>query len=79
MLAVMTTNVDLPADLLEALEQEAERRGMTLDAVITECVGEHLRAQRPGRKLSFVGIGASNGGRSARDADEMLAEGFGRD
>ena len=33
----------------------------------------------PRRKRAFVGIGSSTSGRGARDADEMLAEGFGRD
>jgi hypothetical protein len=29
--------------------------------------------------LSFVGLGSSSSGRFASDADELLAEGFGRD
>ena len=29
--------------------------------------------------LSFIGLGSSDSGRFARDADEILAEGFGRD
>lgn len=79
MLVDMTVNVDLPEDLLAALKQEAEQRGITLDAVIAESVGEHLRTPRPRRQFALAGIGASTSGRSARDADEMLAEGFGRD
>ena len=31
------------------------------------------------RKLGFVGMGTSRTGRTAREADDMLAEGFGRD
>ena len=30
------------------------------------------------RRLSFVGLGSSTSGRTASEADEMLAEGFGR-
>jgi hypothetical protein len=48
--------------------------------------GHDLLAERlpPGgkrrrRKLAFAGIGESSSGRSAAQADEMLAEGFGRD
>ena len=33
----------------------------------------------PRRRLAVAGGGASGGERTARDADEMLAEGFGRD
>ena len=29
--------------------------------------------------ISFIGLGASSSGRFARDADRLLAEGFGRD
>jgi hypothetical protein len=36
-------------------------------------------ARDPVRRLSFVGIGASTSDRSAADADDMLAEGFGSD
>jgi hypothetical protein len=56
---------------------------VSIDVVIAE-----LAAQLPAdasaspkrkHRLSFIGIGASSSGRAARDADEMLAEGFGRD
>ena len=50
-----------------------------IEALIAESVDEHLRAPRPRRKFKLAGIGASDGTRTARDADEMLAEGFGRD
>jgi hypothetical protein len=33
----------------------------------------------PRRRLTFAAVGASNSGRGAAEADEMLAEGFGRD
>lgn len=73
--------VELPEDVLAKLTAEATRRGVSIDVVIAE-----LAAQLPAdtsapvkRKLAFIGMGASRSGRGARDADEMLAEGFGRD
>lgn len=71
--------VDLSDELLAALKDEAERRGVTIEALIAESVDEHVRAPRPRRRFKLAGIGASGGTRTARDADEMLAEGFGRD
>ena len=76
----MSTHEIDPTPLLGRLEAEATCRGLTVEAIITELAAQ-LPADRSGRdrKLSFVGIGASLSGRTARDADEMLAEGFGRD
>jgi hypothetical protein len=31
------------------------------------------------RTLSFLGLGSSSSGQYARDADDLLADGFGRD
>lgn len=43
-------------------------------------VRERDNPSGPGaRKLGFVSLGTSASGRSARDADEMLAGGFGRE
>ena len=73
------------AELAERLKVEAARRGITPEQLL-----EELTARLPGpepvpaasqtakRHLAFAGIGASTSGRSARDADAMLAEGFGR-
>ena len=71
--------VELSDEVLARLEAEATRRGLSIEAIITELAAQ-LPSERSGRdrKLSFVGIGASLSGRTARDADEMLAEGFGR-
>lgn len=86
----MTVTVDLPQGAQARLEAEAARRGITLAQLVAE-LAEHVaqrlpaepadtgEVERPRRKLGFVGIGASTSGRTARDADEMLAEGFGRD
>jgi hypothetical protein len=79
----MTVTVDLPPSTLRRLEAEAARRGVRIDIVIAE-LAEALPADHTTdepfrrRKLAIAGIGASGGNRSARDADELLAEGFGR-
>jgi len=77
----MSVTVELPEEALARLRAEAARRQISLDQLITELAAA-LPAETdptPRRKLAFVGIGSSTSGRSARDADEMLAEGFGRD
>ncbi len=77
----MSVTVELPDDMLARLQAEAARRGVSVDAVITELVAQ-LPVDTPApakRNLAFIGMGASTSGRRARDADEMLAEGFGRD
>jgi hypothetical protein len=81
----MTVTVNLPDDAARRLAAEAARRGITVDEVIAELAatlpgGAPGAPERPEkRRLEFVGMGASTSGRRAADADEMLAEGFGRD
>ena len=67
-------------ELATRLNAEAARRGITVDALIDELAGKVVDPEaRPVKcRLAFVGIGASTSGRGAREADEMLAEGFGR-
>ena len=75
----MTVTIDLPEDALARLEAEAKRRGVSIDSVIAE-LAEALPAQSSGpQTFSFVGLGSSTSGRYARDTDELLADGFGRD
>ncbi len=73
----MPVTIDLPAEAQARLENEAARRGLTVNQLIMELAAA-LPDPAPRRKLGFVSLGASTTGRSARDADEMLAEGFGR-
>ena len=80
----MSVTLDLPPAALRRLEAEATRRGVGIDVVIAE-LAEALPAQDDSteapvrrRKLAIAGIGASGGTRFARDADELLTEGFGR-
>ena len=77
----MTLSVDLPMDVLTRLRLEANRRGVSIDVVIAELVAllPPDQAATTKRPLSFIAMGTSTSGRSARDADIMLAEGFGRD
>ena len=79
----MSVTVDLPAEVLARLEAEAARRGVSLDVVIAE-LADLLPQPGTGAgghgRLAISGVGASGGGRGrAADADELLADGFGRD
>jgi plasmid stability protein len=76
----MVMTVDLPDSLAAALEAEAARRGQSPEQVAADLLAErlpHVGLRR--RHLAFAGIGESTSGRSAADADQILAEGFGRD
>ena len=75
----MTVTLDLPAEAQARLQAEATRRGVTLDQLIADIADSFPADTPPRRKRAFVGIGSSTSGRGAREADEMLAEGFGRD
>lgn len=76
----MTVTIDLPDDALARLQAEAKRRGVSIDLVIVE-FAEALppKTQPAKRPLSFIGLGSSTSGKHARDADDLLADGFGRD
>jgi len=80
----MSGTLDLPQDVLDDLRAEAERRGIRLTELVAKLAEELEAAEAPEpvvdrlQVLSFIGIGASNSGRTAAEADEMLAEGFGQ-
>jgi Ribbon-helix-helix protein, copG family len=76
----MIVTVDLPEDALARLQAEAERRGVSIGQVITE-LAEALPADTSAtpRTFSFIGLGSSTAGRYAHTADDLLADGFGRD
>ena len=63
---------------VEALAVEAARRGQTTDQLAADLLAAQL-TRAPRRRLAFAAVGASTSGRGAAEADEMLAEGFGRD
>lgn len=77
----MTVTLELSDEALARLNAEADRRGMTLDELVAELAAALPTESSTGGngRPSFIGIGRSTSGRSAADADEMLAEGFGRD
>lgn len=62
-------------ELANRFTAEANRRGVTPEELLDELAAN---AAPERRKLGFVSLGASTSGRSAADADDMLAEGFGR-
>jgi hypothetical protein len=79
-LDVMSLTVHLPGELAAALEAEATRRGQTPDQVAADLLAAQLpHPGPPRRRLAFAAVGSSSAGRDAADADELLAEGFGRD
>lgn len=76
--------VHLPDELVDRLAAEAARRGMSVEDLAAETLAAHLpheQAQESGlrRHLAFVAFGASGQPRGGAQADELLAEGFGRD
>jgi hypothetical protein len=71
----MSVTVRLPDDLAALLAEEAARQSVTADELAARVLAEHIHARR---KLGFVAIGASSSGRRAEDAEDMLAERFGR-
>jgi predicted transcriptional regulator len=80
----MSLTVRLPGELGAALEAEAVRRGQTPDRVAADLLAAGLSAPRAPqtgmrRALAFAAAGESTSGRSAAEADQMLAEGFGRE
>jgi hypothetical protein len=74
----MSITVDLPDDALQRLQAEADRRGVPIEQLIIEFSRQFAQEPPAGRRLSFIGLGRSTTGRTAREADEMLEEGFGR-
>lgn len=75
----MPVTLELPNEVLAKLRAEADRRGVELGDVIADLVAQLPDGVPTRRKLGFVSLGASTSGRTAREADEMLAEGFGRE
>lgn len=74
----MAVIIHLDDAIGEALAAEAARRGLTQDQLAAELLSAQL-PREPRRRLAFAAVGASTAGRGAAEADEMLAEGFGRD
>ena len=75
----MTVTMDLPEDALTRLQAEAKRRGVSIDVVVAELAQALPTDASAPKVLSFIGLGSSSSGRYAREADDLLADGFGRD
>ena len=77
----MPVTLDLSEDIVARLHAEAERRRLSMDAVVEELAASlPTEARQPRhRRLSFIAMGSSKSGRRASEADTMLAEGFGQE
>ena len=77
------SSVHLPDELVDRLAVEAARRRISVDALAAETLAaafdQPVTPTAPRRRLAFVAIGASGQARGGAEADELLAEGFGRD
>jgi predicted transcriptional regulator len=78
----MSVTVRLPEGLARRVEREAAERHMSAEQVALEAIESHFpidEAPAGRRQLAFAAIGRSGSRRGAAEADELLAEGFGRD
>lgn len=79
----MALTVSVPEKLAARVAAEASRRGVSVEEVVAQALATGLPGDLPPlevpRRLAFIGIGSSTSGRGGASADEMLAEGFGRD
>lgn len=75
----------LPEELARRVEAVAAARGVPAEQVALEAIDAQLDTARGvsadagRRRLAFAGIGASDSTRGGGEADELLAQGFGRD
>ncbi|MDA8068944.1 MAG: CopG family transcriptional regulator [Actinomycetota bacterium] len=69
-------SLSLSSEVEARLREEAAKRDVTPEELATRAIEEYI-PDRPALR-AFIGMGASTSGRSAADAEEMLAEGFGR-
>jgi hypothetical protein len=71
----MSMSVELPDELAARLQAEADERGVSPEQLALDLLDANVGVRR---RLAFVAIGESTSGRRAAEAEEMLAEGFGR-
>lgn len=70
---MITIVIQAEEDLATALQQVAEQKATTVDAVAKEALREYLRARSaPSRTYSFVGIGHSGKRNLSTQAEEIL-------
>lgn len=68
--------IEVPDDVAERVKTAAAERGVPTEQLAGEAVVEKFPARR---YLAFAAIGSSGSTRGAAEANELLAEGFGRD
>ena len=75
----MSVTLELSPEGVARLRAEADRRHLSIEAVVEELAASlpAAVARSTRRRLSFVGLGSSTSGRTASEADELLADGFG--
>ena len=69
--------IEVDEQVAERVVQAAAEQGVAPEQLAGQVLAEQFAARR--RRLAFAGVGASGSPRGAAQADEMLAEGFGRD
>ena len=74
---VTRITIEVPDDVAERMKAAAAERGVATEQLLGEVAAEQFPARR--RRLAFAAVGASRSSRGAAEADELLAEGFGRD
>lgn len=79
-IAFVSVELHLSDEVVARLEAEAVARRSTIEDVVSDMA---RRLPAPGtvrtrRRLAFAAIGESTGDKFAGDADQLLAEGFGR-
>lgn len=68
--------IEVPDEVAQRVADAAAQRGLAPEEVAGEAVAEKFSIHR--RHLAFAGVGASRSSRGAAQAEELLAEGFGR-
>ena len=68
--------IEVADDVAERLRLAAADRGVAAEQLLSEVTAAQFP---PRRHLAFAAVGASGTSRGAAQADELLAEGFGRD
>ena len=67
------TTILLDQDMLLEVKQLARVNGTTATAIIREAVEAYLAKKRPGRTLSFAGVGRSGRRSVSSDAEVILS------
>jgi hypothetical protein len=71
---VTRLTIEVDDKVAQRVAEAAAERGVAPEQLASEVVAEKFA----GRRLAFAAIGASGSTKGAAEADELLAEGFGR-